>query len=86
LVKEGEATSNLAYYAAVQALQDAQLLPEELDMILVDTETPDHMFPAVSCQVQHMLGCKTIPSFDLYNTCVGFLSALQVAEQCIKLG
>jgi 3-oxoacyl-[acyl-carrier-protein] synthase III len=81
-----EATSDLAYFAAIQALQDAKVLPEELDMILVATETPDHILPPVSCQVQHRLGCKTVASFDIHNTCVGFLAALQIAEQYIKLG
>lgn len=82
----GEATSDLAYLAAVKALHHAQLEPKDLDMILVATETPDHILPPVSCQVQHRLQCKTIAAMDIHNTCVGFLSALQIAEQYIKLG
>jgi 3-oxoacyl-[acyl-carrier-protein] synthase III len=86
IVGKDQSTSDLAYYAAVQALQHANITPEEIDMILVATETPDHILPSVSCQVQHRLGCRTIASFDIHSTCVGFLSTLQIAEQYIKLG
>lgn len=86
ITEQHEATSDLAYFAAVQALQDAKISPEEVDLILVATESPDHILPPVSCQLQHRLGCKTIASFDIHNTCVGFLSALQIAEQYIKVG
>lgn len=84
--KSEAATSDLAYFAAEQALRDGGISPEEIDIIIVATETPDHVLPPVSCLVQNRLGCRTIPAFDLHNTCVGFLSALQVAEQYIKLG
>ncbi|MCM3716541.1 beta-ketoacyl-ACP synthase III [Halalkalibacter oceani] len=83
---EDEATSDFAYAAALRALQDASLLPEEIDLILAATETPDHILPPLSCQLQHRLGCRPIPALDLHNTCVGFLSALQIAEQYIKTG
>lgn len=86
IVGKSEATSDLAFFAAEQALRDGGISPEQIDMIIVATETPDHVLPPVSCQVQHRLGCNTIPAFDIHNTCVGFLSALQVAEQYIKLG
>ncbi|MFB3160064.1 beta-ketoacyl-ACP synthase III [Neobacillus sp. 179-J 1A1 HS] len=86
IIEKSEATSDLAYFAAEQALRDGEISPEDIDMIIVATETPDHVLPPVSCQVQQRLGCRTIPAFDLHNTCVGFLSALQVAEQYIKLG
>ena len=82
----GEATSDLAYLAAIQALQHAKLKPKDIDMILVATETPDHILPPVACQIQHRLECRTIAAIDIHNTCVGFLSALQIAEQFIKLG
>lgn len=83
---EDEATSDLAYYAATAALQHAGLYPEEIDLILVATETPDHILPPVACQVQNRLGCKNVAALDIHNTCVGFLSALQIAEQYIKSG
>lgn len=81
-----EATSDFAYEAAVGALADAGLAPLEIDMILVATETPDHILPPVACQIQHRLGCRSIGAMDIHSTCVGFLSSLQIAEQYIRLG
>ncbi|MDF2644302.1 MAG: 3-oxoacyl-ACP synthase [Paenibacillus sp.] len=81
-----EATSDFAYQAAVGALEDAGLAPSDIDMILVATETPDHILPPVACQIQHRLGCRSIGVMDIHSTCVGFLSSLQIAEQYIKLG
>lgn len=86
IAAEDEATSDLAYYAAVEALRHAELNAKELDLILVATETPDHILPPVACQVQDRLDCKNVAAIDIHNTCVGFLSALQIAEQYIKAG
>jgi len=68
------------------ALQNAKLTPEDLDLIIVATETPDHIFPPVACQLQSKLGCRQIGAYDVHATCGGFLSALQIAEQYIKFG
>ncbi|MDI9260524.1 beta-ketoacyl-ACP synthase III [Alicyclobacillus sendaiensis] len=81
-----EATSDFAYFAAKAALDDAGLSPEDVDLIIVATETPDYLLPPVACQVQARLGCRNIGAFDLHATCAGFLSALQVAEQFVKSG
>jgi 3-oxoacyl-[acyl-carrier-protein] synthase-3 len=81
-----EATSDLAWRAGVAALEDAGLDPKELDMILVATETPDYPFPPVACKVQHLLGCRAIPAFDIHLVCSGFIAALHTAEAYIKLG
>lgn len=81
-----EATSDFAYKAALDALANAGLEPSEIDMILVATETPDHILPPVACQIQHRLGCRNIGTVDIHSTCVGFLSSLQIAEQFLKLG
>jgi 3-oxoacyl-[acyl-carrier-protein] synthase-3 len=81
-----EATSDLAWRAGVAALGAAKLGAEELDMILVATETPDHPFPPVACKVQHKLGCRAIPAFDIHLVCSGFIAALHTAEAYIKLG
>lgn len=81
-----EATSDLAYFAAQAALADAGISPTDIDQIIVATETPDHVFPPVACQVQNRLGCRNVGAFDIHSTCVGFLSALQVAEQYVKMG
>jgi 3-oxoacyl-[acyl-carrier-protein] synthase-3 len=81
-----EATSDLAWRAGMAALNDAGLEPQELDMILVATETPDHPFPPVACKVQHLLGCRAIPAFDIHLVCSGFVAALHTAEAYIKSG
>ncbi|MGO4273045.1 3-oxoacyl-ACP synthase III family protein, partial [Paenibacillus sp. TAF58] len=86
IADQSEATSDFAYQAAVGALEDAGLAPSDIDMILVATETPDHILPPVACQIQHRLGCRSIGVMDIHSTCVGFLSSLQIAEQYIKLG
>lgn len=83
---ETEATSDLAYQASLLALGDAGLASSELGMILVATETPDHILPPVACRIQHRLGCRQIAAMDVHSTCAGFVSALQIAEQYIKLG
>jgi 3-oxoacyl-[acyl-carrier-protein] synthase-3 len=81
-----EATSDLAYRAALAAMEDAGVGPEEIDFIVVGTCTPDHLFPSVACQLQQRLGCRTVGAVDLNATCVGFLSAMQMAERYVKIG
>lgn len=81
-----EATSDLAFQAAQAALDSAGLSAEQLDMIIVATETPDHLFPPVACRLQHMLGCRPIAAYDLHLVCTGFVAALQTAEMYLKLG
>ncbi len=81
-----QATSDLCFEAAKIALDDAGLAPADLDQIIIATVTPDTMFPATACRVQHMLGCRTIPSFDLTAACSGYVYALQVARTAIAAG
>ena len=71
IASEEEATSDLAYHAALFALEDAGLQPEDLDFLLVATVTPDHPFPSVANQLQHRLGCRQIPAFDVSAACAG---------------
>jgi 3-oxoacyl-[acyl-carrier-protein] synthase-3 len=80
-----ENTSDLALQASLAALEDAKLQPKDIDLIIVATETPDHMFPPVATKLQTLLGCRTVGAFDVHSTCVGFISALQIAEQFIKI-
>jgi 3-oxoacyl-[acyl-carrier-protein] synthase-3 len=86
VIDETENTSDLAFKASVSALEDARLKPQDIDFIIVATETPDHMFPPVATKLQTLLGCRTIGAFDIHSTCVGFISALQIAEQYVKTG
>jgi len=81
-----QATSDLAFHAAQAALRDAGLTPEEIDMIIVATSTPDHLFPPVACLLQARLGCRHITAFDVSATCIGFLSALEIAHLFLATG
>ncbi|WP_102028033.1 beta-ketoacyl-ACP synthase III [Salirhabdus sp. Marseille-P4669] len=79
-------TSDMAYFAAVEALKDANLHAEDLDMILVATVTPDQPFPSVACRLQNRLGARKIAAMDISAACSGFMYGLATAEQFIKSG
>jgi 3-oxoacyl-[acyl-carrier-protein] synthase-3 len=81
-----QATSDLAYLAAQQALASAEVKPEDIDLIIVATVSGDYPFPSVACLLQHRLGCTKAGAFDVSATCVGFITAVQIAEQYIKAG
>ena len=70
---KAQSTSDLSLEAAKQALDNAQVLPEEIDLVLVATITPDMAFPSTACILQHKLGLKKIACFDLEAACSGFL-------------
>ena len=80
------ASSDLGFFAAQAAIADAGLTADQIDMLIVATSTPDHQFPPVACLLQERLGCRTIPAYDLSATCIGFLSALETAQQFIATG
>ncbi len=87
VVDEDTTTSDLAYQAAKEALADAEMEAEQLDLILVATATPDYpAFPATACILQHKLGVKGIPAFDLAAACTGFIYGLSTATQYIETG
>ncbi len=86
IAAENERTSDLATEAAKKALAQAGLKPEDLDMIVVATTTPDHTFPATATQVQAKLGNTTGFAFDVQAVCTGFVYALSVADNFIKSG
>lgn len=79
-------TSELALEAAREALADASLKPEALDLILVATVTPDMVFPATACILQDKLGAKKAAAFDLEAGCSGFVYGLSTASQYIVTG
>lgn len=81
-----QATSDLAVEAARKALEDAGTTPEEVDLIIVATNTPDMLLPATSCLVQDRLGAKKAGAFDLLAGCTGFIYALSVGQQYIAAG
>ncbi|MFZ0481597.1 MAG: beta-ketoacyl-ACP synthase III [Terriglobales bacterium] len=86
LVDKGVGTSDLAAEAARRALQQRGISASELDAIIVATVTPDMMFPATACLVQHKIGASKAWGFDLSAGCSQFVYALQVGAQFIQTG
>lgn len=86
IAPEGVNTSDMAYDAAVNALKDADLTPEDLDLILVATVTPDHPFPSVACMLQDKLGAGQAAALDVGAACAGFMYGMITAKQFIDNG
>lgn len=86
IADEHTATSDLALAAARIALANSGVNPEDLDMIIVATVTPDHAFPSTACLLQRELEAWNAAAFDLEAACSGFLYALSVADQYIRAG
>ena len=85
-VDETEATSDLAVRAAQQAMERANLVPEDIDLIVVGTTTGDMIFPTTANILQQRLGCRKIGSLDLYAACSGSIYSLSVASQFVQSG
>lgn len=86
-VVEEELPSDLGYNAAVRALQDANLLIEEIDAIIVATSSPEQISPATSCIIHNRFNTnKNIPSFDINAVCSGFVYAVTIAGSFIESG
>ena len=83
---EGETTGDLAYHAAVRAMEAAGVAASELDLIVLGTTTPDLIFPSTACLLQHRLGANGCPAFDVNAACSGFIYALSVADKFIRSG
>lgn len=79
-------TSDMAYEAARNAIDNAGISPEEIDLILVATVTPDQPFPTVSCILQDRLGAKKAAAMDLSAACAGFMYGMVTAKQFIESG
>lgn len=86
LAAKGEATSDLALKAAKEALADAGLKAQDIELIIVATITPDMPFPSVACLLQGALLAKRAVSFDVSAACAGFIYALSIAQQFIARG
>jgi 3-oxoacyl-[acyl-carrier-protein] synthase-3 len=82
----GVTASDLGAQAARHALEAAQVRPQDIDLIIVATSTPDMIFPSAACIVQHKLGIAGCPAFDLQAVCSGFVYALAIADSMIKTG
>lgn len=86
IAAEGETTSTMATIAAKQALAEADLKPNDLDLIICATTTPDHLIPATACLIQHYLGADRAAAFDINSACTGFLNGLATAAQFVQGG
>lgn len=83
---EGVFSSDLALEAAKNALQAAKRTPQDIDLIIVATSTPDMVFPSTACILQGKLGAAGGAAFDVQAVCSGFVYALTVADALIKSG
>ena len=86
IAADGETTSDLALGAATAALADADVAVGDLDMIVLATATPDETFPATATAVQARLGMTRGFAFDVHAVCSGFVYALAVADNFLRLG
>lgn len=86
MAAEDEFTCDLAERAALNAIQAAGIENNQIDLIVVATTTADQVFPSTACLLQHRLGIKGSPAFDIQAVCAGFLFAMDVADKFIKTG
>ncbi len=86
IVCDGQANSDLSVAAIRDALRDSDTRPEDLDLIIVATVTPDMMFPSTACVIQEKIGATKAWGFDLSGACSGFLYALAAGAQFIQTG
>ena len=86
IISNGMLTSDLGKLASEEALKEAGLAPEEVELLIVASISPDMPFPATSCIVQNKLGAKNAAAFDVAAACSGFVHALTVAKQFIASG
>ncbi|WHY02094.1 beta-ketoacyl-ACP synthase III [Neobacillus sp. DY30] len=79
-------TSDMGFAAAQKAIQDAGISPEDIDLILVATVTPDQPFPSVACMLQERLGAKKAAAMDVSAACAGFMYGIITAKQFVESG
>jgi 3-oxoacyl-[acyl-carrier-protein] synthase III len=86
IAADHESTSDLAAAAARNALRNAGLQPDDIDLIVVATTTPDVIFPSTACIVQDKLAIKNAAAFDIQAVCSGFVYALSIIDKMISSG
>ena len=86
IAAKDEMTSDMAAKAALKALEQAQISPEDVQLLLVATATPDMIFPATACFVQKKIGAKNAACLDVSAACAGFLVGIEIAQQFITVG
>ena len=86
IVAAHETAASMAEIAARQAIEAAQIQPNDIDLIIVATGTPDNVYPSTACLLQHRLGITGGVAFDIQAACSGSIFALSIADQYIKSG
>ena len=86
VVIDGQTTSSIGLEAAKRAMTHAGVGPEDIDLIVVGTCTPDKVIPSTACIIQHELGVKGSAAFDINAACSGFVYGLDMANRYIKTG
>ncbi|KPL04556.1 MAG: 3-oxoacyl-ACP synthase [candidate division Zixibacteria bacterium SM23_73_2] len=84
IVENGIASSDLSLEASKQAMEEAKVTPEQIDMILVGTVTPDYLLPSTACILQDKLGAKNAGVMDIVAACSGFIYGLSTAQAFIQ--
>ncbi|NWQ41248.1 ketoacyl-ACP synthase III [Bacillus sp. EB106-08-02-XG196] len=79
-------TSDMGFAAAQKAIKDAGITPEDIDLILVATVTPDQPFPSVACMLQERLGAKKAAAMDVSAACAGFMYGIITGKQFVESG
>ena len=83
MAAQDEYTSDMAAKAALVAMQRGNVKPEQIDLIIVATITPDMPFPATACLVQQKIGARRCAAFDMEAACSGFIYALEIGQQFV---
>lgn len=87
IAREDESTCDMAVTASLRAIEDAALQPNDIDLIVVATSTPDLIYPSTACLLQHRLGISNgCGAFDIQAVCSGFVYALTVVDMFIRAG
>ncbi|MBN2479223.1 MAG: ketoacyl-ACP synthase III [Parachlamydiales bacterium] len=84
IADENEFTSDMAYEASKNALEDAKIKAEDIDLILVATLTPDYIFPSTACLVQNKLQANNAAAIDIQAACSGYVYALSFAKSLVE--
>ncbi len=86
IISDGDSLFQLSLPAARQAVANARLAPEEIDLIIFATFTPDYQVPATACMIQNALGCTRAGAFDMQAACSGFVYGSTIASQFVATG
>ena len=83
-ISDGEGTVELAYKAALNALENSNCSKDDIDLIIVATTSPDKIMPSTACSIQGLLDCRNAAAFDISAACSGFVYSLIIADSLIK--